>query len=150
TAAERPGSADLGEFRSLVDRMNNRQRVELETEMTQLQGNLARLGRESSVDGRDLAATRALVDNLRQSQGVRLKEQSEALQEAIAGLDRMRQPSPAIAGGDEQHLRFAGMVGNTNVEVRGLSSVDVSYDNETGELLIRTMDSIIRVKAPKR
>jgi hypothetical protein len=39
-------------------------------------------------------------------------------------------------------------VGNTNVEVRGLSTVDVSYDNTTGELLIRTTDATIRVKAP--
>lgn len=48
----------------------------------------------------------------------------------------------------EQHLRFAGMVGNTNVEVRGLGSVEVSFDNATGELLIRTMDATVRMKAP--
>ncbi|MEO8295136.1 MAG: PDZ domain-containing protein [Gemmatimonadota bacterium] len=69
----------------------------------------------------------------------RLREDQRTQELALAEL------APA---NQEQHLRFAGMVGTTNVEVRGLGSVDVSFDNATGELLIHTMDATIRVKAP--
>jgi len=152
TAAEPPGrSADLGELRSTIARMHADQEGELNAEMARLQSDLARAERESGADGRrNLAATRALVDSLRQSRSARMDEQTQRLQETLARAQARATAAPAIAGSDEQHLRFAGMVGNTNVEVRGLSSVDVSYDNETGELLIRTMDSTIRVKAPKQ
>jgi hypothetical protein len=152
TAIDPPGrSADLAELRATLDRMHADQAGELNAEMGRLRADLARAERESGSAGhRDLAATRALVDSLRMSHSARLDQQTQELQEALGRLRERDERPTAIAGSDEQHLRFAGMVGNTNVEVRGLSSVDVSYDNDTGELLIRTMDSTIRVKAPKR
>lgn len=149
TAAVPPGrSADLTELRATIERMHADQAGELNAEMSRLRADLVRAERESGDGNRNLAATRALVDSLRQSRSARLDAQAERLQEALARAEDRTTAAPAIAGSDEQHLRFAGMVGNTNVEVRGLSSVDVSYDNDTGELLIRTMDSTIRVKAP--
>jgi len=152
TAAEPPGrSADLTELRATIERMHADQAGELNAEMSRLRADLARAERESGGGNRNLAAARALVDSLRQSQSARMGEHVQELRETLARAEQDRANGPAaIAGSDEQHLRFAGMVGNTNVEVRGLSTVDVSYDNETGELLIRTMDSTIRVKAPKQ
>ncbi|HEV8123953.1 MAG TPA: PDZ domain-containing protein [Gemmatimonadales bacterium] len=153
TAIDPPGRlANLDELRSAIDRMQTERNGELNAETARLREDLLRAERESGVNGRrDLAATRALVDSLRQSQSARMAERVQELRETLARAERDRANGPpVIAGSDEQHLRFAGMVGNTNVEVRGLSSVDVSYDNETGELLIRTIDSTIRVKAPKQ
>jgi DUF1009 family protein len=69
---------------------------------------------------------------------------------AEAEAERVAVAGEIAAAPETQHLRFAGTVGNTDVEVRGLSSVDVSYDNSTGDLLIRTRDATIRVKAPVR
>jgi len=59
---------------------------------------------------------------------------------------RSLSPELALA----QHLRFAGSVGGAEVEVRGLSSVEVTHDEETGELLIRTADATIRIKTVRR
>jgi hypothetical protein len=72
----------------------------------------------------------------------------ERLRAELALMEQARAGHLTPAPEEDQHLRFAGSVGNTEVEVRGLSSVVVSYDNSTGELLIRTIDSTIRVKAP--
>ena len=95
-----------------------------------------------------LAELRSAVDRLRTTESGR---QDAELTRLRAELERLDSNAPALAASPEaQHLRFAGMVGNTNVEVRGLSSVDVSYDNSTGELLIHTTDATIRVKAPPR
>jgi hypothetical protein len=43
-------------------------------------------------------------------------------------------------------LRFSGNLGDTNVEVRGLSSVVVTVDEEKGEIVIRTGDATVRLK----
>jgi hypothetical protein len=95
-----------------------------------------------------LAELRAAADRLRSTESGR---QDVELARLRAELEQLDSNAPALAASPEaQHLRFAGMVGNTNVEVRGLSSVDVSYDNSTGELLIHTTDATIRVKAPPR
>jgi hypothetical protein len=95
-----------------------------------------------------LAELRSAVDRLRTTESGR---QDAELTRLRAELERIDNNAPALAASPEaQHLRFAGMVGNTNVEVRGLSSVDVSYDNSTGELLIHTTDATIRIKAPPR
>jgi hypothetical protein len=129
--------------------MNAEQERELASELEKLRDELAR-AEQQSADGRlNPAATRALYDSLRQSMGSSMDEHAETLRRLLAEAERDRATlATTLPDEDRQHLRFAGMVGNTNVEVRGLSSVDVSYDNSTGELLIRTMDSTIRVKAP--
>lgn len=43
----------------------------------------------------------------------------------------------------DEHLRYAGVVGNVDIEVRGVS--DVNVIKKTGEVIIKTGDSTIRV-----
>ena len=83
-----------------------------------------------------------------ESQAVRA--QLAELQAKLASIDSQRYSEVLAQGSsaDRQHLRFAGSVGNTDVEVRGLGSVETTYDDATGELLIRTSDATIRVKGP--
>lgn len=152
TAVETPGHADLSEAREVLEELQVARERELEVGMSRLRADLARAEREVAVGSReDLSAARAMVDSLQAAQSHLADEHLRLLRETLATTEReLVVGRPLPTAGDEQHLRFAGMVGNTNVEVRGLSSVDVSYDNATGELLIRTMDSTIRVKAPAR
>jgi hypothetical protein len=94
-----------------------------------------------------LAEARAALERLQSAETIQQRRAN--LDQLRAQLGRMESERAALAVADDtQHLRFSGSVGNTNVEVRGLSTVDVSYDNTTGELLIRTTDATIRVKAP--
>lgn len=94
-----------------------------------------------------LAEARAALERLQSAETIQQRRAN--LDQLRTQLSRMESERAALAVADDtQHLRFSGSVGNTNVEVRGLSTVDVSYDNATGELLIRTTDATIRVKAP--
>jgi S1-C subfamily serine protease len=57
-------------------------------------------------------------------------------------------PEPAPVAAPEPHqLRFTGSLGNTAVDVWGISSVVVSMDEERGEIIIRTGDATIRLRA---
>ena len=96
---------------------------------------------------RELTQLRVELDRMNTTRSAATTEQLNKLREQLSLVERERAGRLTSTGGN-QHLRFAGSVGNTEVEVRGLSSVEVSYDNSTGELLIRTVDSTIRVKAP--
>ncbi len=94
----------------------------------------------------------AAVERLHTSDSAELSPQLAELRSKLASsrtdLDLDLRLAEMAQETQEQHLRFAGMVGNTNVEVRGLGSVEVTFDNATGELLIRTLDATIRMKAP--
>ncbi len=58
-------------------------------------------------------------------------------------------PEPPQADSGIQNLRYAGTISNVDVEVRGLASVDVTVDEETGIIFIRTPQATIRLtKAP--
>lgn len=46
-----------------------------------------------------------------------------------------------------QPLRYTGTLGDTEIEVRGGKSVRVEVDEETGEIVIRTDDSVVRLKS---
>jgi hypothetical protein len=46
-------------------------------------------------------------------------------------------------------LRFSGSVGETEVEVRG-APVNVTEDRQNGEILIRSQDLLVRIKAPSK
>jgi hypothetical protein len=94
----------------------------------------------------ELAQLRLELERLSAAHSTETRLQLEKLRGELALVQQAR--GGQLSTTQEQHLRFAGSVGNTAVEVRGLSSVVVSYDNSTGELLIRTVDSTIRVKAP--
>jgi hypothetical protein len=48
---------------------------------------------------------------------------------------------------DRDHLRFAGSVGDVDVEVRGLDSVQVTVDEVEGTVVIRTLDAVVRLAA---
>lgn len=94
-----------------------------------------------------LTEARAALERLQSAETIQQRRAN--LDQLRAELSRLESERAALAVADDtQHLRFSGSVGNTNVEVRGLSTVDVSYDEATGELLIRTTDATIRVKAP--
>jgi hypothetical protein len=155
-AIERPGGTmTMAAGEGLSEAVANLERIQTERAQTlneqaaRLEETVARASGEARAGSsqRDLAELRAELDRLSTTHSVESQAQMNRLRQELALVEQTRAgqltPSP-----DEQHLRFAGSVGNTEVEVRGLSSVEVSYDNSTGELLIRTMDSIIRVKAP--
>ena len=52
-----------------------------------------------------------------------------------------------------QRLRYSGVVGDADVEVKSLGAVTVTKDESTGEIVITTADATIRIKpgakAPK-
>lgn len=80
---------------------------------------------------------------------LRVAKELEQLRSALAQTEPSQGVlAGGIAGHEPQHLRFAGSVGNTSVEVRGGGSVEVTFNDATGELLIRTSDATIRVKGP--
>lgn len=46
---------------------------------------------------------------------------------------------------DEEHLRWAGSLGDVDLEVRGLDSVHVTVDETRGTIVIRTHDALVRL-----
>ena len=60
-------------------------------------------------------------------------------------MERVRPPAPAPAPFDDR-VRFEGRIGDIRVEVRG-GPATVTRDEETGELVIRTGLSVIRLTA---
>ena len=148
---EHPGGADVEAVGGVAEAAADLERLQTQQsrELERLHESLAQVegGTRSDAQQRELAELRAELDRINSTHRTESQVQLERLREELALVEQARAPTPAP---DEQHLRFAGSVGNTEVEVRGLSSVEVSYDNSTGELLIRTIDAIIRVKAPIR
>lgn len=145
-----PSSEGVAETLAQIEREQSEHVQELEEHAARLQQELTRAEAESRGGSREqeLARMRAELDQLSTTHAVESQAQLEKLRSELAMVGLAR--SGQLASVQEQHLRFAGSVGNTEVEVRGLSSVEVSYDNSTGELLIRTIDSTIRVRAPVR
>ncbi len=64
------------------------------------------------------------------------RNQSEAKPESL-GFDTL------------QPLRYSGSTGNTEIEVRGDQNIRVEEDEKTGEIVIRSGDSVVRLK-PKQ
>jgi membrane-associated protease RseP (regulator of RpoE activity) len=157
-AIERPsGSVTSADASGLIEAIAGLERVqteraqELNQQVARLHEELARAegGSRSESSQRALAELRTELDRLNTTHSAESQAQLEKLRSELALVEEAR-GGRLLPSGEAQHLRFAGSVGNTEVEVRGLSSVEVSYDNSTGELLIRTLDSTIRVKAPPR
>ena len=44
-----------------------------------------------------------------------------------------------------RHLRFAGSLGGTNIEVRGSNAVEVAVDRDAGEILITIGDVTVHL-----
>ena len=148
---EHPGGGDVEAVGGVAEAAADLERLQSQQsrELQRLHESLAQVegGARSDAQQRELAELRAELDRINSTHRAESQVQLDRLREELALVEQTRALTPAPG---EQHLRFAGSVGNTEVEVRGLSSVDVSYDNSTGELLIRTIDAIIRVKAPVR
>ncbi len=51
---------------------------------------------------------------------------------------------------DVQPLRYTGSLDGTEIEVRGGGNVQVEVDEETGEIVIRSVDSVTRLKPSKK
>ena len=68
-----------------------------------------------------------------------LRKQMEELQKQYRAKPR-RTPSAA------QRLRYTGAVGDAEVTVKGLGHVQVTTDEETGEIVITTADATVRIK----
>jgi membrane-associated protease RseP (regulator of RpoE activity) len=138
----------LTETLATIEREQAQRAQELDSHAARLHQELARAEVESRGGSREqeLAQLRLELERLSAAHSTETRLQLEKLRGELALVQQAR--GGQLSTTQEQHLRFAGSVGNTAVEVRGLSSVVVSYDNSTGELLIRTVDSTIRVKAP--
>jgi len=83
----------------------------------------------------------------RQLGGIQIKdlddeELRKQLEELQKQMNRTRRRMPSTA----QRLRWTGSVGDADVTVNGQSHVQVTKDEETGELVITTADATIRVK----
>jgi hypothetical protein len=145
TTASGEGVADALES---LERIQAERAHELDAQAARLHEQVARASGAGRSDANQqaLVELRAELERLNTTHSVESQAQMERLRSELALVERARGDLSTSA--EDQHLRFAGSVGNTEVEVRGLSSVEVSYDNSTGELLIRTLDSTIRVKAP--
>lgn len=148
TMAKLASAEGVTEALAVLERTQAQRAVELSRQAARLEETLASVTGtlSSDVNQRKLAELTSELDRLATTHSVESEAQLARLRQELELVAQARTTPLAVAG--EQHLRFAGSVGNTEVEVRGLSSVEVSYDNSTGELLIRTMDSTIRVKAP--
>jgi len=154
-AIERPSGSDMVSAEGLTEAVADLERIqsqrarELSEQAARLNESLDQAADVAGVElqQRELTELRANLDRLNTTHSVESKAQLNKLRAELALIEQTRAGGFAPSS-EEQHLRFTGSVGNTEVEVRGLSSVEVSYDNSTGELLIRTIDSTIRVKAP--
>jgi membrane-associated protease RseP (regulator of RpoE activity) len=66
--------------------------------------------------------------------------------------ERPPQPEPlepepgSLAPDTEPPIRYAGGVGDTEVEVRGGRDVQIETDDQTGEIVIRASNTVVRLK----
>jgi membrane-associated protease RseP (regulator of RpoE activity) len=47
-------------------------------------------------------------------------------------------------------LRYAGALGDTEIEVRGSKNVRIEVDEKTGEIVIRSGDSVVRLRSKEK
>ena len=73
------------------------------------------------------------------------KESTEETRKSMTELRRLTRVDPEVWRA-KRSLRYSGAVGSSDVEVRGLGTVAVSKDEDTGELVITTADATIRVR----
>jgi hypothetical protein len=57
------------------------------------------------------------------------------------------EPAPTVIAVDEDSpVRFTGVLGGTDIEVRGKKSVNVTRDESDGVIIIKTRDAVIRLR----
>lgn len=61
--------------------------------------------------------------------------------------EQFKAPAESINLDTAQPLRYSGTLGDTEIEVRGDQNVRVVEDEETGEIVIRSGESVIRLKS---
>jgi len=83
------------------------------------------------------------VDELRR-EIAKINRQMELRRAQESRRDRVRTRSVSV-----QRLRFAGVIGGTEVEVRGAGPVVVSESDEKDELIINTGESIVVIRVPE-
>lgn len=98
--------------------------------------------RRASASGEDVRSLLDMVRGLREGQdgSARLSTELERLEQELRRLSQRDTPAPE----SDRRLRYAGTVGNADVEVRGVGKVVVDDSGE--ELVIVTRDATIRVK----
>jgi hypothetical protein len=70
----------------------------------------------------------------------------ERMQSKLKEVQRtLARVNPEIWKNTQKRLRYSGVVGSSSVVVHGKGTVQVSKDDETGELVITTSDAVIRV-----
>ncbi len=106
---------------------------------------------------RDPAAvySRSLSRVREQLQQLKQKELTHTSEQMRRDLARMEAELARVAREEErrsdpQRLRWSGVVGSSEVVVRGLGSVVVSTDPSTGEVIITTSDATVRVSPEKK
>lgn len=93
---------------------------------------------------RQLRATQARTARITQQQREAMARVVQA--ELEAAQTRAVLAQPALAPERRSRLRYTGSLGNVDVDVRGPGSVEVTRDESTGELVIRTGDAVIRLR----
>jgi PDZ domain len=139
-------SRDQTDALARLELLQAERQQQLDEQALLLRQSVERMEQEARGSDHEVALARIRAE-LEQAHSARRSETEVELAELREVLGRVEQER-RLDQTEPQHLRFAGSVGNTEVEVRGQSTVDVSFDNSTGELLIRTLDATIRVKAP--
>ena len=103
--------------------------------------------------GKDVAELNALIRKLRESQGLvaaqeqldRLEELARELSENAPRVIVVPTEGRSTAGGSS-HLRYAGSVGDSEIEVRGASEVVVTEEAGGEALTIDAGDTTIRIR----
>ncbi|MBI1795784.1 MAG: PDZ domain-containing protein [Candidatus Eisenbacteria bacterium] len=80
----------------------------------------------------------------------RMRVELERLNERIAMLkvESAMPPMPVMRRVTSRQLRYAGVVGCTEVEVRGTSGVIVSESDDKNEVVINTGESVVVIRVP--
>ncbi len=116
------------------------------------------IARAAERPGRPERRERAALTDLRREL-VRLNELSDLdeLRAKLSGLNREMEYRRAQEMASEQmrvktvsarRLRYAGVIGGTEVEVRGTGSVIVSESDDKDELVINTGESVVVIRVP--
>ncbi len=66
------------------------------------------------------------------------------------GATLVKAPGEAYVPDSLKALRYAGTLNGTEIEVRGGKDVKVEVDEETGEIVVRSGDSVVRLKSKEK
>jgi hypothetical protein len=152
TARDRPApTAALAEEVARAERSRQREattRQQLIAELEQQRQRQADITRELVEQAARAGDTRAAEVEALMLQLEQQRREQRQLQRELQELVLRQQPAPQPNYDIANQLRYAGTVGNVEIEVRGGSSVIATVIEEGKELLIITRDARIRIKRP--